>query len=176
MSRAPCPNPAECLERAFRSIHDERMLGLPLLNPALAVEAVGFGPWESHWLGVLITPWFMNLVLMPREPEGWRAAASGDAVTYAFPAGAFEFIAGRDDAVGDYQACSLFSPMFEFQDQDSARLTATAALQALFDETLGPRDAGRDAGDQPPAESAAPMSKREFLRGGLIPDAREPGR
>ena len=31
------------------------------VNPALAVEAVGFRPWEDHWLGVMVTPWFMNL-------------------------------------------------------------------------------------------------------------------
>ena len=37
-----------------------------MVNPALAVEAVGFRPWGEHWLGILITPWFMNLVLMPR--------------------------------------------------------------------------------------------------------------
>jgi [NiFe] hydrogenase assembly HybE family chaperone len=176
MSRTPYPNPAGCLETAFRAIHEQRMQGLPFLNPALAVEAVGFRPWESHWLGVLITPWFMNLMLMPREPEGWRAAAPGDSVAYAFPAGAFEFIAGRDDAVGDYQACSLFSPMFEFQDQQSALLTAAAALQALFDETLCTRGASNDPVDKPPADGAAPMSKREFLRGGFVPDARESGR
>jgi [NiFe] hydrogenase assembly HybE family chaperone len=180
-------HPAERLEAAFRSIHERRMQGLPLLNPALAVEAVGFGHWESHWLGVLITPWFMNLMLMPREPEAWRGAAAGDAVTYLFPAGSFEFIAGRDDALGDYQSCSLFSPMFQFADQDAARLTAAAALQALFDETHGDHgdrgeegelaaNAPRKAGEQPLAAIAAPMTKRDFLRGGVIPDTRESGR
>jgi [NiFe] hydrogenase assembly HybE family chaperone len=183
-------HPAERLEAAFRSIHERRMQGLPLLNSALAVEAVGFGPWESHWLGVLITPWFMNLMLIPREPEGWRGAAAGDAVAHLFPAGSFEFIAGRDEALGDYQSCSLFSPMFEFADQDSARLTAVAALRALFDATHGENVedirqdaqgndaaiAGLETGKRQHAESTAPMTKREFLRGGFIPDTRESGR
>ncbi len=52
-----------------------RMRGLPIVNPALAVEAVGFAPWEGHWLGVMVTPWFINLTLLLRaitKVLGWR--------------------------------------------------------------------------------------------------------
>ena len=46
-------------------IQRERMADIPLLNPALEVQAVGFSVWEAYCLGVLITPWFMNLMLLP---------------------------------------------------------------------------------------------------------------
>ena len=49
----------------YEAIYAERMRDLPIVNPRLAVEAVGFEQWEDQDLGVLITPWFMNLVLLP---------------------------------------------------------------------------------------------------------------
>jgi hypothetical protein len=66
--------------------------------------------------------------------------------------------------------CSLFSPMFEFREQDVARATALAALDALFDPaTTGraPPAEAEDAAEPPMPEGEAPESpsKRNFLRG-----------
>jgi [NiFe] hydrogenase assembly HybE family chaperone len=157
-------DPAARLEAAFRAIAAGRMRGLPFVNAALEVEAVGFAHWDAHWLGCLVSPWFMNLVLLPREAAAWQSVAPGDKVAYRFPAGTYEFVSGREDAIGEYQACSLFSPMFEFADHDSARLTAQAALQALFDA------ANSDTTYAPPAAPARPpLSKRAFLGGDREP-------
>jgi len=49
----------------YQAIYRERMRDLPIVNSRLAVEAVGFEQWEDKDLGILITPWFMNLVLFP---------------------------------------------------------------------------------------------------------------
>ena len=169
------PSPADALERAFRTVLQRQMLDMPMVNPALSVEAVGFRPWHEHWLGILITPWFMNLMLLPRVYANWQPIAERESRHYVFPAGVFEFIGGRDPVLGDYQACSLFSPMFEFADQAGAHATAAAALAALFD--VASRDRGEVAALQPadraaqgdafPGAVAAPtarvLSKREFL-------------
>ena len=162
------PSPAPVLERAFSLIEHQRMRDVPLLNHALAVEAVGFRPWAEHWLGVLVTPWFMNLVLMPRVSARWQPIAEGQSRHYLFPAGVFEFIGGHDPLIGDYQACSLFSPMFEFATIRGARDTAVAALAALFDPTH--RETGEDpvqrAKQAEASSAAAPsLSKRDFLFG-----------
>jgi [NiFe] hydrogenase assembly HybE family chaperone len=167
-------SPALALQEAFHAIHDERMRGLPFVNEALQVEAVGFREWEGRWLGILITPWFMNLVLMPHRAGQWAAVKVGDAWRYRFPAGAFEFVGGHDPAVGEFQACSLFSPVFEFDDQDTARLTAIAALDALFDPAHrepAPYEPSPAAPAEPPQPT--PMSKRDFLGVAL---GREPRR
>ena len=42
------------------------VLGAGMVHPRV-LEAVGFAPWESHWLGVLVTPWCINLMLLPRD-------------------------------------------------------------------------------------------------------------
>jgi [NiFe] hydrogenase assembly HybE family chaperone len=184
-------NPGPQVAAAFRGVHETRMHGVPILNPAIAVEAVGFAPWDAHWLGCLVTPWFMNLILLPRVAERWVRLRPGEKHTYLFPAGAFEFIAGREEAIGEYQACSLFSPMFEFADHEAARLTAEACLRALFDPDNvehadialpGINASLTEAAEEAAAREAAPpgphaalearldatMSKREFLRGKFL--------
>ena len=172
LSLAPLPCPDAALETTFRHIARHRMAGVPILNPALSVEAVGFRPWDEHWLGVLVTPWFMNLWLMPRVVARWQPIAVGASRHYVFPAGVFEFIGGHEATIGDYQACSLFSPMSDFDDHAVARDTARAALEALFDAAH--REAGETglAAAQPlapappaAAPAAGPMSKRDFLFG-----------
>jgi len=161
------PSPARALEAAFRRILRTQMQDMPMVNPALTIEAVGFRPWAYHWLGVLITPWFMSLWLMPRVVGQWQSIGERESRHYVFPAGVFEFIGGRDPALGDYQACSLFSPMFEFTDPAGAHATALAALDALFDRAS--RDAGEVAKTTPTSlpPAARPVSKRDFLFGSM---------
>ena len=179
LAEQPCP--AAMLETAFRHIARQRMAGVPILNPVLSVEAVGFRPWDEHWLGVLVTPWFMNLWLMPRVVARWQPIAAGASRHYVFPAGVFEFIGGFEPNIGDYQACSLFSPMFDFDDPASAHDTAIAALEALFD--VAHREVGETdlASSQPlsaapaaAAPAARPLSKRDFLFGQPRLDERGP--
>lgn len=186
-------NPASVLEEAFRAVYEERMQGLPFINPALSVEAVDVQPWNGHWLGVLITPWFMNLMLLPNA-AAWPALRPGEKCEQSFPAGVFDFIAGREDTLGDYLACSLFSPMFEFDDQETARLTASAARAALFDATnLEQTDIALHARLPEEADEAVPeggaagplqvlqealstsITRREFLQGGLLSVDRDSG-
>jgi [NiFe] hydrogenase assembly HybE family chaperone len=167
------PDPSALIERVFADIGATRMQGLPFVNGALRVEAVGFRRWQNRWLGVLVTPWSMNLMILADDPSHWRPVRAGQSVSYALPAGVFDFVAAHDATLGDYQSCSLFSPMFEFADQDGARATAQAALAALFDPGAragaeGPRDtpaAAPAASAALEAEPEAVVSKRDFLRG-----------
>ena len=157
------------VQATFERVQRERMAGLPFVNGALRVELVGLRRWRGLWLGVLVTPWFMNLMLLPGDgtapeqdvPARWPAVRVGEYAPFSFPAGVMSFLAGREGEVGDYLSCSLFSPMFEFADHDAARQTAEACLVALFD----PAVAGQPAAEPGPRAEPAPVSKRDFLRG-----------
>jgi [NiFe] hydrogenase assembly HybE family chaperone len=152
------------------------MEGLNFVNPNLRVEAVGFAAWEGHWLGVLVTPWFMNLVLAPRDDAAWSPLRLGAKRHFAFPAGRYEFIGAQDPACGEFAMCSLFSPVLEFADHAQAVAVATHALPALFD----PRNAGDEpaaaqatGAADPPAQLiserlAEPLSRRALLRGRFL--------
>jgi [NiFe] hydrogenase assembly HybE family chaperone len=124
------------LVRLFESIVHTRMAGVPVLNMALHVEAVGFLPMAEEegaaasGLGILLTPWFMNLVLLPLALID-SAAGVGLVRTRTLRGTCFEFIGAHEPAVGAFAACSLFSPVFEFADQATARATAQAVLAQL---------------------------------------------
>ena len=163
------PAIAARVQAAFELVRRERMEGLPFLNEALRVELVGLRRWRGLWLGVLVTPWFMNLMLLPGDGVAddeevsalWPAIATGEYAPFAFPAGVLSFLAGREGEVGEYLSCSLFSPVFEFADHDAARQTAEACLTALFDTATAAQPP--ELATEPPAPAA--VSKRDFLRG-----------
>lgn len=129
-------------EAAFREIHVGQMRGVPLLNETLEVKAIGFRPHEGRVLGMLVTPWFMNMVLVPGPDEDWSAQVPGAKEIIAFPSGAYEFVGANRPETGPYKACSLFSPMFDFTSMLQASETARAALAALFDPAI------REEGDR----------------------------
>jgi len=164
-------DPSAQLCAAFQTIEQKRMQGLPFLNPALRVEAIGFRPWTDFWLGVMLTPWTMNLFLTPRDQARWPTVNLGEKMHYDFPAGAYDFIVAHDEEVGDYMMCSLFSPVQQFGDHETARLTAQYVLEALFTS-----DAPATTGATPPTlqeRMAAPLSKRDFLRGRFLRKERD---
>jgi len=177
------PDPGARLAAAFRVVA-ARMQGLAFVNPAIDVEAVAFAPWEAHWLGVMLTPWFMNLVLMPCDPAWWQPLAPGAKRRYRFPAGDYEFVGARDEAIGDYQVCSLFSPLLEFADHETARQVATLARAALFD-SANADVANLPAANLSPASAVeprsgpiarlqetleAPLSRKDLLHGRVATD------
>lgn len=125
---------AQRIESIFREIAATRMADLPLLNPAIEVHVIGFRPWEGGCLGVLITPWCMNLLSLPGPAEDWSDRPELSEETLVFPSGAYRFTIGHEVALGKYRMCSLFSPMFEFADDAAAVETAEAVMEELLKE------------------------------------------
>jgi [NiFe] hydrogenase assembly HybE family chaperone len=160
-------------EEAFRRIHRQRMADIPILNPALAVEAVGFECKDDARVGVLVTPWFMNLVCVP----DMESAPSGETRARTFACGTLEFLGAREEGLGGFEACSLFSPMFEFSTQADAVEVAREVLKVIdrpVPEPLAPvrpeRPDGRHALDL-----AQSLDRRGFLRAAFGPDDRPAG-
>ncbi|CAM4035452.1 [NiFe]-hydrogenase assembly chaperone HybE [Roseateles saccharophilus] len=127
----------EALEALFRHVERTRMAGVPVLNRALCVEAVGFEPvavdaGEAPAVaGVLLTPWFMNLVWLPMQPAAGEGRVGQTRVRSLGGPTCFEFIAAHEPGFGAYEACSLASPMFDYNDQAQASATAVAVLAEL---------------------------------------------
>jgi [NiFe] hydrogenase assembly HybE family chaperone len=107
------------------------MKGLPIYNPTLAVEAVGFRNHEGRQVGVMVTPWFMNLTVLP-SPDDQRVWVNGGTLRLAFPSGVYDFMVSELPDIGLVGSCSLFSPMSDFTDHEAAQIAAVAAADALF--------------------------------------------
>lgn len=117
------------LAAIYEAIAERSMRDLPVYDPRLGVEAVGFTAIGDRVVGVLTTPWFMNLVVCDR-PGGVPStpAVKGASVTHALPGGEFSFVVGEIDGFGRLDSASLFSPMFDFADAATVRATAEAAI------------------------------------------------
>ena len=118
----------------FTEVWHGKMRDLPMVNKALHVQAVGFRRHDGRPLGVLISPWFMNLIQLPAEGEDWSNLKAGEKEYMSFPSGEYEFIHNSREMVGGYKACSLFSPMNDFKTQAQAVDVAAAVMVALFQE------------------------------------------
>lgn len=152
--------------RAFEALFDgiarARMAGLPFMNNALRVEAVDFRlepsrgpdpaqrtPESAYAAGVLVTPWFMNLVRFPLARRDMPARV-GTMRVRRVGQEQFTFTGAHEDSFGSFEACSLFSPVFEFGTQCDAIATASALLAQLR---------------QPTAARPAAPARRSFLLG-----------
>jgi [NiFe] hydrogenase assembly HybE family chaperone len=165
----------QTLETVYRHIEQKRMRDVPVCNPSLRVEAVGFREWRDFYLGVMITPWFMNLMLLPVRHDEDGDLQEGSKQVHVFPSGHYEFINGKEEGVGSFQVCSLFSPMQEFKDQQSAVDTANIVLDELMEtshqDTVSMTTKTVSAelqnkNQNPSAHRQKPISRRDFLRGG----------
>jgi [NiFe] hydrogenase assembly HybE family chaperone len=122
---------ARSLEDVMRGKALDGMMALPISNPRLRVEAVGFHVWRGARLGVLITPWSMLLIWSPPAPPDppWP---EGLEVEVAFPSGAYDLMPATFGSVGPLLMLPLFSPMDDFDGPDAARAAAKAALLEIM--------------------------------------------
>jgi [NiFe] hydrogenase assembly HybE family chaperone len=164
----------------FRDIQHGKMRDMPMVNKALSVEAVGFIAHEGRPLGVLIAPWFMNLILLPAPDEDWSGLVQGASETLAFPSGRYGFLHNTRPMVGGYKACSLFSPMDDFTSQLQAVEVARSVMTELFrPENRIESDRSADIRAAREAELreasrpaiAAQPTRRQVLSGGLADPA-----
>ncbi|MCZ4305653.1 [NiFe]-hydrogenase assembly chaperone HybE [Zoogloeaceae bacterium G21618-S1] len=145
-------DPTAAVEAVFRRIHHQRMVGLPICNAALSVAVLGFQPWQGDWVGALVAPWAINLLMLPGG-GAFRALSVGQTQDWVFPSGNYTFMGSREPGLGAYQFCSLFSPLSGFSDQSEAEAVAQAALVGLL--------------TAPPEAQTPPLGRRAFLRTAL---------
>lgn len=112
---------------------DAGMRDIPIYNEKIAIEAIGFRPFgEGELLGVMLTPWFMNLIMLPIKPAPMDMAEIGRTVSIELPAGKRAFVTGGDEPIGLYQAHSLHSPVLNFTLPGQAQAEARRMLALLM--------------------------------------------
>jgi len=134
------------LVASFERIARESMRGLHFYNEALSVEAVGFERIGEEWLGVLITPWFINLMLVSDQPIPYAEAANGKKRTVELPSGPVTFLCGGTEDFGMFDAHSIASPMDVHKSQDQAQAAARLALARVRTSPQAPSAHRRRAG------------------------------
>lgn len=154
-------DPTPLVEATFQRIYEERMSDLPMVNPVLSVAAIGFALHEGkEWRGVILTPWGINLMLLPASDD-WLMPESHGRDFRKYPSGNFAFLGNHEEGLGEYLICPLVHDMQHYPDQQTALNTARACLIAL---DMVPDLPTAAAPPPDPEKPASPGRRRFFLR------------
>jgi [NiFe] hydrogenase assembly HybE family chaperone len=124
-------NPTAAIEAAFRKIEQGPMRGLPVCHAALTTELVGCSRWNEYWIGCLITPWTLQLLLLPAT-SAVEALQEGDVRVWEFPQGPLTFRAIENLDLGTYQSCGLCSPVTSYPSQAAIRQVSREVMELLL--------------------------------------------
>ncbi len=127
--------PAHAFERAFERIRRERMVGLPICRTDIGVRALGFVPFAGHWLGALVTPWSVLVILAAGNRQTWPNVEVGKIMPVTLPGGAFHFLGMSEPELGRFLACSLMSPIEWLYRQKEVEAFALNALKLMMTPT-----------------------------------------
>ncbi|MFV8766777.1 hydrogenase-2 assembly chaperone, partial [Yersinia enterocolitica] len=104
-------NPAALLEQVFGQVAADEMRGLPFYRDHIPLRACGFQLFEQQWIGALLTPWMLSLVVLPGPQQSWQCRAVGERLMLALPCGGISFTVSEIAGCGQYLSRSLMSPL-----------------------------------------------------------------
>lgn len=150
-------SPQDAVQAHFDTVWRAAMQGLPFVNDALQVRAQRFERIDGDWLGGLVTPWCVQLMLLPGGGTLWADVSAGTRSAVSLPVGMLPFIADASDGMlPAFQYFPLLNSVSGLPDMASAEAVIHDALAAALTPSA------------PPPEPAAPQidtSRRRFLRG-----------
>jgi [NiFe] hydrogenase assembly HybE family chaperone len=154
-------NPGELAVRCFSARRDE-----PALNPRLGFACVGFARVQGDWLGVVITPQCVDLVLLPGGGSLWGDIPAGQRRYVELSHATLAFVAAADPCLGSYQHAALVSEISTLPDMAAAIRLAEQFMTGICGADFCPAvvsTAGPEAGATAPGVPA-PTSRRDFFR------------
>lgn len=149
---APEDHPAARLAAYFQATWPQ--LGLPE-NPRLSVEALGFERYRGDWLGAVISPVFIRLILLPAGGSLWGDIPPGQRRYVELAGGTQTFLAEAAGSFGPWQWSALCADITALPDMASARWLAVDGLHLAT---------GQPALPTPSPEPAPELSRRGFFR------------
>ena len=154
-------DPGELIARCFR----ERTEPVPV-NPRLNCASIGFTRCKGDWLGVVITPWFMDLVLLPGGGILWGDIPAGQRRYIELAQGAVAFTAAEEPCLGAYQHAPLVSTVASLPDMAAAITLANQVMLEICGDGIvdvaPPTDQPEASADS--KRNPETSSRRGFLR------------
>ncbi len=145
-------SPAAALEAQFNRVAADQMAALPFYQAHMPVKACSFQLFEGQWVGAMLTPWMLELVVLPAPDQQWPRRQVGSRLALTFPAGDMAFRVGELTPELHYVACSLMSPLDPHLSPEQAIMLAENSVSLALSLPVR-RDAPIN------------MSRRSLLRG-----------
>ena len=134
-------NPAPLLEQVFSQIAADEMRGLPFYRDHIPLRACGFQLFEQQWVGALLTPWMLSLVVLSGPQQSWPRRVVGERLMLALPCGTISFTLGEIAGCGQYLSRSLMSPLDTTLQAEQALLLAEQSARMVLSLPISDADA-----------------------------------
>ena len=138
-------NPATLLVAQYERIAREEMQGLPFYHPAMPIVAQ-CTLFEGQWLGCVLTPWMLSLVVLPGPDQRWPMRSSSERLALQLPCGNLTFMVGELPETGQLLACSLMSPLDPHLGAEQGRTLVSSTLKMLLSLPVQQGAGGVDLG------------------------------
>ncbi|MGP3592730.1 hydrogenase-2 assembly chaperone [Vagococcus sp. WN89Y] len=119
------------VQAAFCDIAQGEMHGLPFVHPNMPVYVTPFTLFEDQWLGCVLTPWMLSLVIFPGPQQCWAQRNISERLGLKLPYGEMTFLVGELPALGQYLSCSLLSPLPRELSPEQGRQLAQDCLKMV---------------------------------------------
>lgn len=130
-------NPSSLVEQVFSQIaQTQDMMELPFYHKGILTKTFSFQEFEEQWVGVVLTPWMLSVVILPGSRQIWPQREVGDKLGLSFPRGDVTFVVSEIEGLGQYLSCSLMSPLDRHVHQKVYEQLAEDSLKEL----LGQKD------------------------------------
>ncbi|MGY3860848.1 hydrogenase-2 assembly chaperone [Aeromonas lacus] len=138
-------NPAPLLVAQYERIAREEMQGLPFYHSTMPIvaECVLF---EEQWLGCVLTPWMLSVVVLPGPDQLWPVRSSSERLALQLPCGNLTFMVGELPESGQLLACSLMSPLDPHLGAEQGRSLVSSTLKMLLSLPVQQGAGGVDLG------------------------------
>ena len=122
-------DPAPLLVAQYERIAREEMQALPFYHATMPIvaECVLF---EGQWLGCVLTPWMLSVVVLPGPDQLWPVRSS-ERLALQLPCGNLTFMVGELPESGQLLACSLMSPLDPHLGAEEGRSLVSSTLKML---------------------------------------------
>lgn len=124
-------NPAPLLVAQYERIAQQEMQALPFYHPAMPIVAE-CTLFEGQWLGCVLTPWMLSVVVLPGPEQLWPVRSSSARLALQLPCGNLTFMVGALPETGQLLACSLMSPIDPHLGADEGRALVGSTLKMLL--------------------------------------------
>lgn len=118
-------NPTALFQAEMEKIA-ETMQELPFYRSDIPCFAPKFVLFEEQWVGTILTPWMLSVLILPGPDSYWQPRLLGDKIAVQLPYKSMTFTVSGIEQIPQYLSCSLQSPL-------ATDLTANQAVQLAKD-------------------------------------------